>query len=132
MSVTTHELRIALTVDDYDAAVAFYGAVLGMALEAQWDQPQGRGGVFAVPRATLEILDREMAEGVDAFEVGRRVSGDVRLALGVGDVAESMAAATAAGAIEIGTRRQAPWGDEVGRVQSPEGLQLTLFSTDAA
>jgi len=75
MSVDTHELRIALTVDDLDQAVAFYGKVLGRELAAQWDQPRGKGGVFVVAKATLEILHAEMAGGVDDFEVGHRVSG---------------------------------------------------------
>lgn len=128
---TTNELRLALTVDDYDAAVAFYGAVLGLELAAQWDQPAGRGGVFEIPRATLEILDGQMAAGVDDFEVGRRVSGQVRLALGVADADASMAAAAAAGASTLGGPRTAPWGDRVGRVETPDGMQLTLFSASS-
>lgn len=79
-------------------------------------------------RVALEILDEEMAAGVDEFEVGRRVSGVVRLALGVADADETMAAALAAGARRLGDTRVAPWGDRLGRVESPAGMQLTLFS----
>jgi lactoylglutathione lyase len=82
-----------------------------------------------VPEATLEILDREMAAGVDDFEVGRWVSGGVRLALGVADARETAAEAEAAGARTLGAPQVAPWGDTVARVESPEGMQLTLFST---
>lgn len=124
----TTELRVALTTADYDAAVAFYAQVLGVELSAEWDQPRGRGGVFVLPRATLEILDEEMAAGVDAFEVGRRVSGEVRLAIGVADAEATTAEAEAAGALVLGRPRSAPWGDLVARVVSPEGMQLTLFS----
>jgi lactoylglutathione lyase len=80
-----------------------------------------------VPEAALEILDSEMAAGVDDFEVGRRVSGGVRLALRVADTRET--AAEAAGARSLGAPQVAPWGDTVARVESPEGMQLTLFST---
>ena len=128
MSVDTHELRIALTVDDFDQAVAFYGKVLGRELAAQWDQPRGKGGVFVVAKATLEILDAEMAAGVDDFEVGHRVSGRVRLALGVGDTDATMAAATSAGARALGGPKLAPWGDSVARIESPDGMLLTLFA----
>ncbi len=131
MTVETHELRIALTVDDFDAAVAFYGALLGQELAATWDQPGGRGGVFVVPKATLEILDTEMAAGVDDFEVGQRVSGEVRLALGVTDPAATFEAGREAGATVVGPLQVAPWGDTVGRLRTPHGMQLTLFSEPA-
>ena len=126
--VETRELRVALTVDDFDAAVQFYTALLGTELSARWDQPRGRGGIFRLPQATLEILDGEMAAAVDDFEVGRRVSGPVRLALGVADADASVAAATGAGARAMAAAKAAPWGDRVARVQAPDGMQLTLFS----
>lgn len=128
MTVETHELRIALTVDDFQAAVAFYSAVLGQQLSRQWDQPAGKGGVFVVPKATLEVLDREMAAGVDDFEVGSHVSGPVRLALGVTNTNATVAAAVVAGAELVGPAQTAPWGDTVARVASPDGMQLTLFT----
>lgn len=131
MEIKTHELRVALTVDDFDSAVEFYSSVLGLELAAQWDQPRGKGGVFVVPTATLEILDREMAVGVDEFEVGKRVSGQVRLALGVADTDASVGVAESAGAVTLGATKVAPWGDSVARVETPDGMQLTLFSASA-
>ena len=38
-----HELRIAMTVDDYEGAVAFYRDALGLAERESWDRPDGRG-----------------------------------------------------------------------------------------
>lgn len=128
MTVETQELRIALTVDDWEAAISFYRAVLGRDLAAHWTQPAGNVGVFEVPRATLEVLDAEAAAGVDEFEAGQRVSGKVRLALGVADAVATTAAAEAAGARPLGGPKLAPWGDQVARVESPDGMQLTLFS----
>lgn len=125
----THELRVALTVDDFDAAIEFYRRVLGVELSARWTEPAGNVGVFSLPRATLEILDAEAAAGVDEAEVGRRVAGPVRLAFGVADADATQAAALEAGARLMGEVRRASWGDRVGRVQSPEGMQLTLFET---
>jgi len=128
MTFKTNELRIVLTVEDFEAAVESSGKVLGVGLAAQWDQPQRRGGVFEVPHATLGILDAEKAAGVDDFEVGRRVSGPVRLALGVEDIDATFSAGTEAGATTFGVAMSAPWGDRVPRVESPDGMRLTLFS----
>jgi uncharacterized glyoxalase superfamily protein PhnB len=125
---STRELRLALTVEDFEAAVEFYRRVLGVELSARWTEPSGNVGVFSLPRATLEILDAEAAAGVDAVEVGRRVSGPVRLALGVADADAVHTTALAAGARLMGEVRTASWGDRVGRVETPQGLQLTLFS----
>jgi predicted enzyme related to lactoylglutathione lyase len=119
--VPTRESRIALTVDGFDAAAAFYGQVLGLELAARWDQPAGNGGIFEIERATLEILDGRMAEGVDDLEVGRRVSGPVRIALGVTSVDATTKAATDAGAELLGPVQDLPWGDRVARVVSPHG-----------
>lgn len=125
--VETHELRVALTVDDFEAAVEFYRRVLGVELSAHWTEPAGNVGVFTLPRATLEILDEAAAAGVDEAEVGRRVSGPVRLALRVEDAAATHSAAIEAGGRLMGDLRRASWGDRVGRVESPQGMQLTLF-----
>ncbi len=123
-----HELRIALTVEGYDSAVAFYRDALGMPEVESWDRPNGRGTILDAGRATLELFDPVQAETLDAIEVGRRVSGAVRLALHVDD-----AAAAANEAIEAGATREhepvvTPWGDRNARVRAPDGMQLTLFT----
>ena len=42
------ELRVALTVDDYEQAVAFYRDVLGLPVVFEWDAPEGSGAVLDV------------------------------------------------------------------------------------
>lgn len=125
---TVRELRIALTVDDYERAVAFYRDGLGLAEVESWIRPDGRGTILDAGRATLELFDPQQAETLDRIEVGRRVSGAVRLALHVDD---SVAAAQEL--IEAGaTRESGPvdtaWGDRNVRVRAPDGMQLTLFT----
>src|ERR1700748_3572168 len=90
------ELRIALTVEDFDRAVAFYRDALGLEQIADWSSATGRVVVLEAGRAALELFDRAQAESVDAIEAGRRVSGTVRFALQVEDsvaVAERLVAA---------------------------------------
>jgi|SRR3954468_23475556 catechol 2,3-dioxygenase-like lactoylglutathione lyase family enzyme len=125
---TVHELRIALTVDDYDRAVAFYRDALGLAEVEAWDRPNGRGTILDAGRATLELFDPRQAETLDAIEVGRRVSGPVRLALHVDDSAAVARTLIQAGAAREGEPVHTPWGDRNVRVRAPDGMQLTLFT----
>ena len=124
------ELRVALTVEDFDRAVAFYRDALGLEQLADWSSATGRVVVLEAGRATLELFDAAQAESVDAIEAGRRVSGPVRLALRVadsGDMAERLAAA---GAERVAPPVITPWGDRNARVQAPDGMQLTLFTAE--
>lgn len=123
------ELRVALTVADFDEAVAFYRDAIGLRQLADWSSDDGRVIVLAAGRATLEIFDQAQAEKVDAIEAGHRVSGVVRLALEVEDSEETARRLIAAGAEEVAPPVITPWGDRNARVQAPDGMQLTLFTT---
>jgi len=76
-AVTTspvRELRLALTVENYDEAVAFYRDVLGLPVMQAWDTESGCGAILDAGRATLELLSVAQAELVDRVEVGERVA----------------------------------------------------------
>jgi catechol 2,3-dioxygenase-like lactoylglutathione lyase family enzyme len=123
------EFRVALTVADFDEAVAFYRDAIGLEQVADWSGDDGRVILLSAGRATLEIFDQAQAEKVDAIEAGRRISGVVRLALEVEDSWETARRLTAAGAEEVAPPLVTPWGDRSARVQAPDGMQLTLFTT---
>lgn len=125
------ELRVAVTVHDYEAARRFFRDVLGLTEIESWDASPGRGTVLAAGRATLELLDEAEAARVDDLEVGRRVAGTIRLALEVEDSAATTARLEAAGSTVLAPAKPMPWGHRNARVQAPEGVQLTLFSVDA-
>ena len=122
------ELRVALTVADFDRALAVYRDGLGLTELADWSSEQGRVVLLDAGRATLELFDERQAEMVDAIEVGRRVSGTVRLALRVVNGAETAGRLVAAGAEQVAAPVTTPWGDRNVRVQAPDGMQLTLFT----
>jgi len=122
------ELRVALTVQDFDQAVAFYRDALGLAQIADWSSETGRVVVLEAGRATLELFDQAQAESVDAIEAGRRVSGTIRFAVQVADSAGLAERLVAAGAERVGPPVVTPWGDRNARVQAPDGMQLTLFT----
>jgi catechol 2,3-dioxygenase-like lactoylglutathione lyase family enzyme len=124
------ELRVALTVNDFDQAVAFYRDCLGLEQIADWSSKAGRVVALDAGRATLELFDSAQAEAVDAIEAGRRVSGTVRLAMRVADSQDMARRLVEAGAAQVAPPVMTPWGDRNARVQAPDGMQLTLFTPE--
>jgi methylmalonyl-CoA/ethylmalonyl-CoA epimerase len=122
------ELRVALTVKDFDQALAFYRDALGLEQIADWSSESGRVVALDAGRATLELFDDAQAASVDAVEAGRRVSGTVRFALRVADSEDMARRLVAAGAAQVAPPVMTPWGDRNARVRAPDGMQLTLFT----
>ena len=128
MTSPVRELRIAVTVEDYDAAVAFYRDALGLPVLEAWDTENGSGTILDAGRATLELLSVEQTELVDSIEVGRRISGPIRFALEVENSVETATKLVAAGAEQIGGPVVTPWQHRNVRLRAPDGMQLTLFT----
>jgi catechol 2,3-dioxygenase-like lactoylglutathione lyase family enzyme len=118
------ELRVAVTVADFDEALRFYRDALGLSVVEEWDG----GVVLDAGRATLELLSSEHAELIDRIEVGERSAGPVRLALEVDDSEATAQALTDAGAKLLGGPVVTPWSHRNVRLRAPDGMQLTLFS----
>ena len=122
-----HELRVVVTAPDYEDAVAFYRDALGMPELAAFSTETTRVVILDAGRATLEIADPPHAAFVDEVEVGRRVAGQIRIALQVADAARATDGAVAAGAELIAAPTRTPWRSLNARLAAPAGLQLTLF-----
>jgi catechol 2,3-dioxygenase-like lactoylglutathione lyase family enzyme len=120
-------LRVVLTVPDFDEAVAFYRDALGLEQLADWSGEDGRVILLGAGQATLELFDERQAESVDRIEAGRRVSGPVRLAFEVDDLDGAAQRLVAAGAEAEAPPVVPPWGGRNARLRSPDGMQLTLF-----
>ena len=123
------ELRVALTVSDFDEAVTFYRDAVGLQQIEDWSSDEGRVILLDAGRATLELLDDRQAALVDTIETGARVSGKIRIALQVEDSARASARLVEAGGEEVAPATTTPWGDRNARVSSPDGMQITLFTT---
>jgi lactoylglutathione lyase len=122
------ELRLVLTVDDYEGALAFYRDVVGLEQMAAYDAPNGgRVTLLGAGRATVELADRAQAEYIDEVEVGRRVAGPIRVAFEVVDADGATRRLAAAGAEVVAPPTRTPWNSLNARLTAPDGLQLTLF-----
>ena len=121
------ELRVALTAQDYQMLVDFYEEGFGIKPAHDWSGEHGQVVVYEMGRATLEILDEPQAATVDQIEAGKRVSGQIRLALQVPDVDSAVQQLVSKGAILVHPPVVTPWRDYNARLQSPDGLQITLF-----
>ena len=122
------ELRLAITVDDFDRALAFYRDTLGLEMRDMWLAEGSKGALLEVGRATLELFDEGQAAMVDELEVGRRVAPKYRVALQVADSSATADALEAAGAERIAGPVETPWHDVNVRLTTPDGTQLTLFT----
>jgi predicted enzyme related to lactoylglutathione lyase len=121
------ELRLVVTAEDYDEAVAFYRDVLGLPERESYSTDDGRVTILDVERATLEIADPAQADFIDRVEVGRRVAGKYRVALEVDDSAATTRRLADAGASVIAEPTRTPWDSLNARLETPGGIQLTLF-----
>ena len=124
------ELRVALTVDDFDQALRFYRDALGLEQMADWSSEDGRVVLLEATRGTMELMDERQAALIDEVEAGKRVSGAVRLAVEVADSEETAQRLVAAGAEQVAPPVTTPWGDRNARVRTPDGMQLTLFTSE--
>ena len=123
------QLRVALTVDDFDEALQFYRDSLGLEQVVDWSSDSGRVVLLDAGRATLELFDEAQAANVDLIEVGRRVSGPVRFAFEVADSESTADRLVAAGAEQVAPVVTPPWGGWNVRLETPHRMQPTLFSS---
>jgi lactoylglutathione lyase len=121
-----HELRLVVTVEDYEEAVRFYRDTLGLPELADFSSADGRVKLLGAGRATMEIVDASQAEFIDRVEVGRRVAGHIRVAFEVDDSAGTTAKLAGAGATVIASPTRTPWNSLNSRLEGAAGLQLTL------
>lgn len=122
------ELRVVLTVDDHERAVAFYRDALGLTELADWSSADGKVVLLDGGHGTLEIVDAAQAALIDQVEVGERIAGPVRLALQVDNLPTLIGVLAGAGADRLGEIVDTPWGDRNARLRAPDGMQLTLFT----
>jgi methylmalonyl-CoA/ethylmalonyl-CoA epimerase len=121
------EMRIALTVKDYERSIKFYCEGLGIEPAAIWNNGDGKALMLNMGNATLEVFDENQAKLIDDMEAGKRISGQIRFALQVPDLESAMKRLLEHGAILVHEPVMTPWGDYNVRLQDPDGMQITLY-----
>ena len=126
--VPVRELRVAVTAENYEEALAFYRDALGLPVVESWENGGGSGAILDAGRATLEVLSRSQVDYVDGIEAGGQSSGPVRFAIEVEDSVVAAERLEAAGAERLGGPVVTPWQHRNVRLRAPDGMQLTLFT----
>jgi predicted enzyme related to lactoylglutathione lyase len=122
------QLRVVVTADDFDAALAFYRDKLGLTEQAAFEGAgDARVVILNAGQATLELTNPAQAAMIDDVEVGRRVGPHIRLAFEVADTQAATEKLSAAGADVIAEPTVTPWRSVNSRLRAPAGIQLTLF-----
>jgi catechol 2,3-dioxygenase-like lactoylglutathione lyase family enzyme len=122
------ELRLVVTVDDYDEAVKFYRDALGLPERGAYQAPNGGlVTILEAGRATLELANAAQADYIDEVEVGSRVAGKYRVAFEVTDAGGTTRRLAEAGAVVVAEPTRTPWNSLNARLEGPGGIQLTLF-----
>jgi methylmalonyl-CoA/ethylmalonyl-CoA epimerase len=121
------QLRLVITTEDFDNALAFYRDRLGLTQADAVPPDSGRVAILEAGQATLELVEPATAAYIDQIEVGERVSGWIRVAFEVTDIAATTASLAQGGAQVLSEPRVTPFNSINNRLEAPAGLQLTLF-----
>jgi catechol 2,3-dioxygenase-like lactoylglutathione lyase family enzyme len=122
------QLRLVVTAEDYDAALAFYRDVLGLVEEEAYQGEDGaRVTILDAGRATLELSNPAQVRRIDAVEAEGSPSARIRVAFEVEDSAAVTDDLVRGGAELIAAPRETPWHSLNARLDAPAGLQLTVF-----
>jgi catechol 2,3-dioxygenase-like lactoylglutathione lyase family enzyme len=128
--IRAKEIRFVLVSDDYEAAVRLYQDVFALEVRMDLEDQDGRGVIFELPVATLELVDPAHERIVDEIEVGRAAPDHrFRIAVSVDALEEAAAEVMAAGAVAMVPAVKTPWGDHNQRFRIEDGSQLTLFQS---
>lgn len=126
--MSVFELRVAITTDEFNRLITFYRDGLGLDPGDMWTD-NGNGQLFHAGRGVIEVLDTTHAKSVDEIEVGQHITGHIRFAFEVPDVELAVKNALTYGATLISEPVLTPWNDLNARIESPDGIQITLFQT---
>jgi catechol 2,3-dioxygenase-like lactoylglutathione lyase family enzyme len=122
------QLRLVVTAEDLDAALAFYRDTLGLPERLTVDGPDGaRVVILDAGQATLELINSAQRRYIDDVEVGRQVSRQIRVAFEVEDSASTTEVLTESGAELLAAPVETPWRTLNSSLEAPAGLQITIF-----
>ena len=123
------QLRLIIETDDFDSALCFYRDVLGLEEQPAFaTDGNDRVSILKVGTATIELATPTHVRNIDAIENAPSTKGPtLRIALEVDDTEAAMTCAEDAGLTVLAPPIRTPFETINGRVQGPDGWQLTFF-----
>ncbi|MGD2042523.1 MAG: VOC family protein [Acidimicrobiia bacterium] len=122
-----NEIRVVIEVEDVDRALTLYRDVLGLQEVVSFQEEDARVVLLEAGRGTLELSNRAQTRMIDRIETGREIGASFRIAFGVDDTVTRTQSAVEVGATLVGEPAVTPWGSLNARLETNDGLQLTLF-----
>lgn len=120
----SRKLSITFHAQDFDRTLAFFQDTLGLPLKHSWNEPNGRGAIFAA-EDTAEVEFFGAPEGQPQTAPP---PANVNIAFQVNDVDAHYARLLDAGVTLVETIGDRPWGNRSFGIQSPDGLNIWIFS----
>jgi AcrR family transcriptional regulator/catechol 2,3-dioxygenase-like lactoylglutathione lyase family enzyme len=122
------QLRLVVTAEDFDDALAFYRDVVGMPQAEAYEAEGGaRVAILDAGRATVELSNPAQVRFIDRVETDGGHSDRLRVALEVDDTEGAATRLVEGGAVVEASARETPWRSVNARLRGPAGLQVTLF-----
>jgi predicted enzyme related to lactoylglutathione lyase len=121
-------MRLVVEVEDYEKVVAFFRDALGLPEQAAFrGDGEARVSILDAGRATLEIANPAQKAMIDQVEADGQASPRIRFAFEVTDAITHTQRLVEAGADLVAAPREIPWRSLNSRLNTPGGLQVTLF-----
>ncbi|HZO50761.1 MAG TPA: VOC family protein [Gaiellaceae bacterium] len=114
------EVRVLVGARDYDASTRFYRDLLGLPVQEEWHAPDGRGTLFSVGAAVIEVIESSPHHPAEEPR-------GVAVAIEVEDADALHQRVAAAGVTPTESLGDRPWGHRSFQIRDPAGLALTFF-----
>ena len=124
--MSLRSLKTVIRCADFDRSRDFYARVLGLAVAQEWKEPEGRGCIFAIGGAGLEIygmtrLDPRFREEFTLPLEGDKIDLQIR-ADSVDAWAERLR-----GLWPFEGPADLPWGQRWIQLRDPDGVLIALY-----
>ncbi len=126
------QLRLVIEAEDYEEALVFFRDVLGLPEREAYAGDNGeKVSILAIDSATLELANPAQVRMIDDVEVGRPVARrstlSVRVAFEVADAVGMTERLAVGGARVVAEPTVTPWNSLNARLETPGGVQVTVF-----
>ena len=124
--MSPRSLKTVIRCADFDRSRDFYTRVLGLAVDEEWTEPQGRGCVFAAGGARLEIYGMTKLDPRFQETFAQPLAGD-KIDLQIHADSVDAWVELLQGVWPFDGPADLPWGQRWIQVRDPDGLLIALY-----